>query len=493
MSAKTVKNSISGILQHVFTAGLTFVSIPIFIRELGAEQYGLYSILTILGNLNVLANLGLNTTLVKSLSLQGKTQQSEHDIVVTILFVLAISLPLTALAYVFEHSILTNLLNIGEAGYNSAKLLYRCILIANILLLVGQSLVAILESQAKFHLTNGFQFVYNSIYWIGTILVVKLGLKLNGVGIIAVVSASLWLALLIWSSIRHWGPLNLAGLNENFRFTLRKQLSHGIKIFSGGLLGILIEPVTKILTGNLIGIKEVGYLEIAYKLRTQFWGLIMKGLAPILPLIAQNKSAQLSRDLIVGTQKNLLVLITALAFIVANTLPFLLTAWLGEVNNDLTITVLFLTLSYILSSIAIPSYFAQLTFSPSSIIFAHVCNLSLNILITYILYPIVGYKAVIIGSSTAFLLANILNIYIINVRALAATPSPTDIVKFSGVVATLFIASQLFVRVLPISNIIICMCYGIYISTLSILLFPILGINIMNLRKITQYNRKQML
>ena len=493
MSKKIIKSSISGVLQHVFTAALTFVSIPIFIKQLGPEQYGLYSLLTILGNLNVIANLGLNTTLVKSLALQGKSRQSDYDIVVTIAFVLAISLPLTAVAFWLEHPVITKIMNISEAGYLSSHLLYKCILLANIVLLIGQTLVAILESQGKFHLTNGFQFIYNSIYWIGTIIVVKLGYNLDGVGIIALIASLCWIIILIVTCYRQWGAISTEGLRSNYRPTLKKQLSHGIKIFSGGLLGLIIEPTTKILTGNLIGIKEVGYLEIAYKLRTQFWGLIMKALAPILPVISGNASIINAKTTIINTQKNLLLFITPVTFIIINTLPYLLAIWLKEVNPDLISTVLFLTTSYVISSVAIPAYFAQLTFFPTTVILAHVCNLGLNLLITYIMYPLIGYTAIILGSSVAFLLSNQVNIYVINFRALKEYPSLSDCFRFLIVVFILFAASWLFLNFFAIGSLFVCACYSVYMLVTSILLFQFIGIDLIKSGKLSFTNNNHKL
>ena len=79
-----IKNSASGLLQLLITATLTFVTIPVFIRKLGADNYGIFSIISIVGSVNVFANLGLNISLIKFLAEQGKSKESDHDIIVTI-------------------------------------------------------------------------------------------------------------------------------------------------------------------------------------------------------------------------------------------------------------------------------------------------------------------------------------------------------------------------------------------------------------------------
>ena len=429
----------------MLTACLTFFSIPIFIRDLGMEQYGIYSLLTVLGNLNTIANLGLNTTLVKSLSSQGKCKQSDHDIIVTVCFVAAISIPVTVVALLSEKFVLTSILNIPDKSYAAATLLYKCILIANIGLLLGQTLVAILDSLGKIYITNSFQFVYNCIYWLGTIVAVKLGYELNGVGVVALLAVFVWILLLFYACSRNWGNISKDGLKENFKPTLSKQLSHGIKIFSGGLLSILIEPISKILTGNLVGVREVGYLEIAYKVRTQIWGFILKAVYPIFPIVSSGESAVSSKGLIVSTQKNLLLFIIPCGFLIIFVFPFLIRLWLGADTPDLLIqTVTIIVTAYLVSSIAIPAYFTQLAFLPTSIIYGHIAYFAINILISTGLYKHYGYQAIIWGNSIGIFTAFLINIYMVNVKALNSKLNLRVVFKYA-----LCLVLLLFINVEP--------------------------------------------
>ena len=56
-----INNSLSGLVQLIITALLTFICIPVFINKLGVELYGVFAIVSVIGNLNIFANLGLNT------------------------------------------------------------------------------------------------------------------------------------------------------------------------------------------------------------------------------------------------------------------------------------------------------------------------------------------------------------------------------------------------------------------------------------------------
>ena len=66
-----INNSLSGVCQLVITALLTFFSIPIFIHKLGTELYGVFALVSVIGNLNLFTNLGLDVALRKFIAEQG--------------------------------------------------------------------------------------------------------------------------------------------------------------------------------------------------------------------------------------------------------------------------------------------------------------------------------------------------------------------------------------------------------------------------------------
>ena len=265
------------------TAGLTFFSIPIFIRMLGAEAYGAFSIVTLAGNLNIFANLGLNAALLKFLSVQGKSRESDHDIAVTLGLLLIIMLPLSALAITQQAYILQNMLGLSDALYGRVVLLYRCVVAANLLVLLGQTFTTVLDSQQRMYLTNFYQLIYSTLYWGGLIVVVATGYDLAQVGLVILGTTVVWFGLVTIAAWRSWGRLRLVGLWPEVLRIARKQIGFSSKAYAAGLLGMLFEPVTKVLVSRLIGVSEVGYLEIAYKVRSQLWSLLTKATYTLYP------------------------------------------------------------------------------------------------------------------------------------------------------------------------------------------------------------------
>ena len=80
-----VKNSVFGLGQAVINLLLVFIAIPIFIKMLGSESYGVFALVMVVGNLNSFTNLGLTSALVKFIAEQGRNDESKIDITVNLI------------------------------------------------------------------------------------------------------------------------------------------------------------------------------------------------------------------------------------------------------------------------------------------------------------------------------------------------------------------------------------------------------------------------
>src|SRR5665647_1555287 len=112
-----VKNSFIGIIQFILTAVLTLISVPIFIHKLGMELYGIFAIVSVIGNLNLLTNFGLNGALLVYVAKQGKCRESDHDIVVTQIIMVLLTVIFTLLAVIFSDLIIKDVFKIPSQYY----------------------------------------------------------------------------------------------------------------------------------------------------------------------------------------------------------------------------------------------------------------------------------------------------------------------------------------------------------------------------------------
>lgn len=406
------KNSLSGVGQLVLTAGLTFFSIPVFIRALGDEAYGAFSIVTLAGNLNIFANLGLNTALLKFLAVQGKSRESDYDIAVTLGLLLLVMVPLSALAISQQAYILQDMLGLSPELYGRVASLYRCVVAANLIVLLGQTFTTVLDSQQRMYLTNFYQLIYSILYWGGLIAVVSLGYDLGEVGLVIVGAAGLWFILVMVAAWRSWGRLDLTGLSGELRRVARKQVSFSSKVYAAGLLTMLFEPMTKILVSRLIGVREVGYLEIAYKIRGQLWAFVTKLTYPLYPKIAQETSTGRLSRMIGEFQTGMLLLMVPFLLFFTASVPDLLRFWLPSVNTATVVATLSIATTYLVGTLAIPPYYFLMSrHHVGKTVWLQASNVIVNGVVILATYRMLGFYGIVLANSLAILSSLALSTY----------------------------------------------------------------------------------
>jgi O-antigen/teichoic acid export membrane protein len=398
------KNSLSGIGQLVLTGLLTFVSIPVFIRVLGEEAYGAFSIVTLAGNLSIFVNLGLNSALLKFLCVQGRSKESDYDIVATLLLLIVIVVPLSVLAITFQQPILQRILGMSDRLYDQVRILYRCVVLANLVLLIGQTFTTLLDSQQRIYLTNMYQFIYSLLYWGGMIGVVSLGYGMPAVGGVVLGAATVWLALVSIAALTVWGKPDLTGFWPALPRIARKQLAFGASVYSAGLLTMLFEPMTKLLVSRLIGVTEVGYLEIAHKIRSQLWAVMQKMTYPLYPQIAQQTDIGVIHRMMNAFQSRMLVLIVPFLLFFFLALPSALSLWLPNANETTTLATLCISSAYMLGTLSIPPYYFLMSHQHGKkTVLVQAVNVTVNGLVILLSYQWMGFDGVILANSLAIL------------------------------------------------------------------------------------------
>jgi len=402
---KLITNSMTGILQSILTAFLAFASVPIFIGKLGIELYGVFALVSIVGNLNTLANFGLNSALLVSVAKQGKCKESNYDIAVTFILLIVIISILSILAIFFSEFIIKVLFAVPEKYESSAKQLIIYLVLANSLLLIGQIFSSIIDSQQKIFLTNISQFTYSLIYWASIISIVLLGGGLNQIGMGMLFASIVWFILVFLFAKKVWGNFQLDGLHQNFFMVLKKQLSYGSKIYFSGMTAFLFEPLSKLLLSHFIGIKATAVFDIGIRVKSQINGLISKGLYPMLPFIASSNITDVFRNKIFDLSKKIQLFVMPISITLIFTLPILIKLWLGDNNlAETTIGIIAITVSMlILSPSVVPIYHFLLAKNHAEkTIYIQLSSVITNLIVFLFLYKSIGFYAILFSNSFAF-------------------------------------------------------------------------------------------
>ncbi len=394
-------NSITGVVQLVLTVALIFVCIPLFTNILGLDAFGAFSTVSVIGNLSVFANLSLDSTLIKYISEQGKTKESDYDIITSLILLLLILLPLTVLIFIFKDFFLLTVLKMPLEFLGQTRVLLDCLLIANLFLLPGRIFTTIMDVNHKIYLTNFYQFIYSLIYWGGIIIVLISGFGLEYVGFVVLIAALVWFTLAVYSSMKIWGRFSVKGLKQNFGRIARKQLKYSTKIYIGSLLNFLYEPLTKILLSNLLGLSYVGMYEITLKIKMNLFSVYHKLLYPIQPVIAQEQSYDRLRNLIKKISQTFFYLIIPSVVILLVCTKSIMALWIGEGDLDLLTfsTVVMVCFSLLMVTTVMPIYiYLRLKNHPSKEIYVQGMNVVINLLVILIFHSSMGYYAIVLAN-----------------------------------------------------------------------------------------------
>ncbi|MGB4659604.1 MAG: oligosaccharide flippase family protein [Mobilitalea sp.] len=403
---KLIHNSFSGLLQVILTALLAFISVPIFINKLGLEVYGTFAIVSIVGNLNSLANFGLNGALMIYISKQGKGKQSNNDIIATIIFMFLVILIVSFIMLTFRDFILVKIFAIPEAHFIEASLLFRLLIVSNAILLFGQTGTAIIDACQKVYISNIIQFIYSLLYWGGIIVVILMGGRLYTIGMVILFSSILWFGLISYSVFKIWGRLDFSKLFSAFLPSIKKQLAYGSKIYFTGIIAFLFEPLSKILLSNFVNINAVGIFEIGFKIKTQINSLIAKSLYPLLPFIASKGSTNEFKHRLYDFSTKIQIFIMPFSVILFFCFPYLINLWLGDNNsNEATVFVSVMTISMLLFSPSkIPIYQFLLANNRAGKTFLiQLSSVIVNIAFFFLFLSKYGQYSILISNSLAFL------------------------------------------------------------------------------------------
>lgn len=413
MKADLAKSSSTGVAQFIISTFLVLITIPLFVRFLGIEAYGIFSLVALIGSVNTFANLGLNSALIRFLAEQGKSEESDQDIIVNIIILLLVLCPLTLIGFIFQKGILIHFLNLPLQLLDDAQWLYNSMLVGNFLVLLGQSFTAILDSQQKIYLTNFFQMVYNIIYWGLILLVISLGYSLKTIALVILVSAIIWFSIVTISALKYWGPLSLNGLRSRGIRSAKKQLTYGLQIYTGGLINLLYEPLTKIFLSHFLGIKEVGFFDIGLKVRNQVVGLTGKFLAPLYPILSRLTDGEKIRLIVHDIeQKTFFFIMPFIAVILLTMKPIVLVFFHSDTDIIVMTNISILT-AFLLGSITIVPmyYFLMAKGHASKTIILQSVNVIVNALMIITLFPWLGYYAILIANAIAILSSFGLSVY----------------------------------------------------------------------------------
>lgn len=444
MRKKILLGSLSGIVQVAINTILVVLTVSLFIDKLGVELYGIFSLFAVIGNFNLLVNLGFNTSLIKFLVEQGRTEESNYDIITVFLVLSLILVLVTALLLFNETFVLKNIFGLSEIYLTTeTSILFKTILFSSVLVILGQVPSAIFDSLQKTYLTNLLQLFYSILNKSSIIILLFVDPRLSSIGIFSLSATIIWFIILFIVAIKVWGFYRIANYSKSFIPTIKKQLKYSSKIYGSNILGFFYEPLTKILINKYIGIREVAFFEIALRIKGLFWSLIERLIYPITPLIGKLENKIQIAQIIQTVEKKLLLFGIFIIAIVCTNMHQIVQLWIGREVEIISTTANIILASYLLFALPLyPTYqYLIMKGFPEKVLILQSVNVIVNVSLFYLLLPYFNYWGAIVSFIIAVLCSFILLLKfrtkLLNIKIIENVTDLRNIILFSIILVAL--------------------------------------------------------
>jgi len=364
------KNVASGAVLSCFDSVAGFIAYPIYLKYLGAEQYGLWATVSVVLTFCRLGQFGIDTAITKYVAAEygQKNPRAITEYISTSFYILMMpSLIIVGILGLLNSHIAGHLFTNGAPIANVGRIIFL-VGILSVLVLFVNVMRGVMAGIGRLDIANYVSAV-GRISQVGLAVI----LLLFGCGIWSLYFGFLLsyvLPLTVWVLI----------LKYTYRLRLFKPLAFRRKKFiellryGGGLTmasvtNMLVMPFNKLVIARFVGLSEVAYYQIANRVITSLRGVFVQGLQALLPRISELKGkgdgiGENSKRIVSIHRKGMKLLLLcafplfALAFVFAHPL---LKLWLRDgFDPQIAIAARILIIGWSANILASPDYFTFL-------------------------------------------------------------------------------------------------------------------------------------
>ena len=349
-------NIIANFVGRFWVAIMSLAFVPIYIKILGVESYGLIGIYGSLQAIFSLLDMGLGVAISKEISSlivqEGKAQQLRNlvktvesiywGLSVFIAIAISVSSPLLAHYWI-------NQKGLQEATVQQALILIGLLIATQFSFNFYSGGILALQHQVLFNLIN---IVMATLRGVGVIAVLWLTSPTIQVFFAWQLLISLLQTLLCGRIF--WQSLPLTSEKAQFKKKLLAGIQHfAIGMFGIAILGLLLTQIDKILLSKILTLEDFGYYSLANMVASNLIMLISPIIVAVSPQFAQLVSKREEKALAYLYHRScqlLAVVVLPVATILALFAPEILTVWLG---NPVTVKNTSLLVSLLVTGTAI--------------------------------------------------------------------------------------------------------------------------------------------
>jgi len=359
------RNTVLNLLGYGIPLVIGLISIPILIKYLGTERFGILTLIWVVFGYFSIFNLGLSLATTKfSAELIGKGKSKDiPDYLWTSVFSQFLLGIIGCLILVGVTSFLvTRVLNITPEFVNEAKTSFFLIALSLPFILISASLRGVLEAAQRFDLVNLVKIPSSSMNYIVPFICVLAGLGLPGIVLFIFLGRIITLIVWFFLCVKQFPQIKT---KISFKKKLLKPLfSFGGWVTVSTILVPFFEYTDRFIIGAVVTMTAVSYYTAPYEMLMKL-GILPSSLVitlfPTFSALYAGKNKERIKLIFGRAFKYLFIVIGGLTVLLFFYAPYILKIWLGEeFASQSTLVFQILCLGVLINSLArIPYSYIQ--------------------------------------------------------------------------------------------------------------------------------------
>lgn len=287
-SRNYLKGLASGYVVTIATVGVGLFLVPFTLRFLDREQYAIFTLTSDVLMWLGLLEIGITSVLtVKAAQMSaGGSEEKLNRLASTTFFTQCVIAGCIGLLGLAVSAAFPVFFEVRPDLYRDATNLMRLLVLGSVLQVGTQTFSAILIGHQQIHVDNFIRLALLVVRTCMTVVFLTQGLGLLSLGLAHVLALAISCMLAVARVFRLKPGLELRPRHFDFQL-LKQTLGTGIWFSLGGLAGILISNMDKILSAKLIGIEVVTSLALSGRLYAIGWTLVQQVANTARPALAQ--------------------------------------------------------------------------------------------------------------------------------------------------------------------------------------------------------------
>ncbi|MDD2689679.1 MAG: flippase [Candidatus Omnitrophica bacterium] len=359
-----VRNILINFLGSAIYLLAGFIFMPIVIRYLGTERFGIFSLSWVILGYFTFFDLGLGRATTKFISAalgKGETEKVPYFLWNAIIFQAVLGIVGSAILIYITPFLVERILNIPLQYKEEARFIFSLVAFVLPVMLMSFSLRGALEAKQRFDLVNAVHIPSGISSFILPILGVVLGLDLKGIMLLMV--ASKIVTFLIWI----WLCSDILMLRKNFvvdRGVLCSMFSFGGWLTVSALIIPAFFSLDRFIIGIFYTMAAVTYYTAPYEAVSRLWaipGSLANSLFPAFSTLDGKMAKEEIDALFYRSIKLFIILIGLVAIPLLVFASGIMRVWLGQdFAQNSTVVFQILLLSFIFNCLSsVPYVFIQ--------------------------------------------------------------------------------------------------------------------------------------